>query len=320
MHAFSSLPHPATEPCLFSANEQVVGKNLEALAQHNNGFINVEGPLTNAQIMGIAGELGIATAPVLRQTGSRQATNIKGIRLAQLDFDNTWSIAEALQHDIYMRAGIGLHTTDSHGQPQGHLTPHQIRTLPPEQMAVLESRVGEPMERFRILLRLQDLLPAAKITDFYNGLFVCFPMADRSCKDSSRVFFGCKGAAVCLDNPDAIPLPSEVVEELVALGRQQRASLPRSGQQYSYGQTAGGLRLTPKGYEPVRQNLCIRLTDGTVTSTDILKQSMSAGYANRQPCFSPFRQDKHPSCFLQLDDAGRLYLIDSATQAKYMWF
>lgn len=316
MDAFSTITRTSAEPCLFSVNEQVVGKNLKALAQHNNGFINVEAPLTNVQIMGVVGELGFATSSVLSQSGSRHGSNIKGIRLAQLDFDNTWSIAEALRHDIYIQAGIGLHTTDSHGQPQKHLTPQQIQTLPLEQMEVVESRIGEPMERFRIILRLEELLPEAQIADFYSGLFICFPMADRSCKDSSRVFFGSRNATVCLDNPDAIPLPVEVVQELVAIGRQQRPSRRRNS-----GRLPSSIpHRTSKDYQIVGQRLPIRLTDGTHTTTDALMGSMSAGYANRLPCFSPFRQESHPSCFLQLDDAGHLYLYDSAIPAKYMWF
>lgn len=300
----------------FSINQGLIGKPKSSVGFHNSNFENVPDCITDQEIMAILGEAGVAVAPVLREDGSRTGNNVLGLRLAMLDFDNTWSIDDAMQDDIYRQGSIGLYSTPSHGKIQPELAGAQLKGLPPEQITVLQDRVGLPMERFRMVFRLEHLLPVDDIADFFAGLFVCFPMADRSCGDRSRMFYGSPNATICHYNPNAIHLPQTVAQELVQVGASNRTTNDRS----SNGMAVSAGLITPRGYQMVRSNVLIHLTKGRYADSDTLKRTMASGYAGRLPCFSPFRPDRSPSCFVQKDNDGHLYLFDSATQAKYMWF
>lgn len=306
--------------CIFSLNERVVGKDVERLRQHNDAFVNVRDTLTPAQILDVCAGFGFATASVLKEDGNRAGVNVTGIRVAQLDFDNTWAVAEATEHPLYLDYAIGLYSTASHGKEQEDLPDSKTATMSDAQAAAIRSRVGKPMERFRLVFALSEQLPSAQMSAFYAGLFAEFPMADTSCKDMARLFFGSKDAAIRIDNPVARRIEPDKVEALIATGQSSQPTLVSHLRKTQAMQvtTEGGRPAMSRGaVEKFRQNLIVVLADGEVTTCKDLRNQMKPGYENRLACFSPFRQERSPSAFVKRDMVGRLYFYDSTARKTY---
>ena len=307
--------------CIFSVNEHIAGKDLIALRKNNANFLNVLDTLSDTHIMDACAWLGLATAAVLRTDGNRTGSNVDGIRVAQLDFDNTWSVEKAMAHPMYADYCIGIYSTPSHGKVQGPVTDDKAGTMPPEQAAVLRERVGKPMVRFRMVFVLEDLLVAEQVSAFYAGLFTHFPMADDSCKDSARMFFGSPQAEIRHDNPSARRMGSCLVNELIQQGHGKstsiRARICASAAQIGAHRTVSGKGSSQFAFS---ENAMIILANGTVTDCNWLVANLGTGYEHRVACISPFRHEKNPSAFVTKDEGGRLRIYDTAAKTAYLYF
>lgn len=306
--------------CLFSVNMRIVGKDANGLKYHNDEFRNVLDTLMPGHILDVCAWHGLATSAVLKQDGNRARGNVAGVRVAQLDFDNTWTVTEAIDHPFYLDYGIGLYTTPSHGLVQDALSDGKAETMDDQQAAVIRGRVGEPMTRFRLVFVLEELLPAEHVQDFYCGLFALFPMADTSCKDAARLFFGCRDAEIRIDNSAARRIEPAQVSALIAVGQQQRnrQALIRPASVVSAPSVGGRSRVSSRSnVEWVRQDVQVVLANGEVTSCRDLQTRMRTGYENRLSCFSPFRNERSPSAFVTMDETRRLFFYDSAACKAY---
>lgn len=306
--------------CIFSVNTSVVGKDVEAVRRNNQGFRNVLDTLSFEHILDVCAVLGYATSTVLKEDGNRIRQNVAGLRVAQLDFDNTWSLEDALAHPFYQRYGIGLYSTPSHGKVQSDISNEKAETLTLEQATVVKLRVGQPMVRFRLVFVLEELLPASEISAFYGGLFETFPMADRSCRDAARLFFGSAHAKVRIDNPASRRICRDQTLALLAIGRavvpQMAHSRPAIGSVISSSicKLSGSSR---SSVEWVRDDFPVVLANGEVTNCLGLQAKMKPGYDHRLSCFSPFRDERRPSAFVTMDEARRLFFYDMAARKAY---
>lgn len=308
--------------CIFSLNDRIIGKDLDALRYHNDSFTNVRDSLRPEQILDVCAGLGFATAAVLKQDGKRSGGNVAGIRVAQLDFDNTWTVEAATDHPLYKDYAIGLYSTPSHGRMQEVLPDSKASTMSDEQAAVIRSRAGHPMVRFRIVFVLSELIPAERVSPFYAGLFKRFPMADVSCRDAARLFFGSPEAVVRIDNPHArsmgMPLVNTLIEEgqtgaaLSVCKTTMKTTAPVGDREPSSQPVSG----PPERFN---KNLIVVLASGEVTTCKELRMRMMPGYENRLACFSPFRPENRPSAFVQRDAMGRLYFHDTTARKSYAY-
>lgn len=297
---------------LMSVNQSVVGKSLPALKAHNEDFVNVLDVLDNEDIMDIVSAHGFATASILKENGNRDGDNVVGARVFQLDFDNTWTIEEAVQHELFDYC-IGIYTTPSNGKNQDPLTDDQRKKMQKSHIAEIEKRVNQPMSRFRMVFVAEDVIPAQDMRDFYIGLFQLFPMADDSCKDSARLFFGSKNADERYDNPAAKRMDKELVEMLINLGKEINTDA-----KYEFG-TGNGVAAGVVQGNRFHGNIRIMMGNRKVTDADTLLASMPKGYNNRKPCFSPFRSEKNPSAWLMRTDHGYLVINDTASGQRYVY-
>ncbi|WP_265947802.1 hypothetical protein [Dechloromonas sp. A34] len=307
---------------IFSLNEQIIGKDLERLKRYNNSFVNVRDTLAPTQIMDVCADFGFATAAVLKEDGKRTGENVAGIRVAQLDFDNTWTVEEATEHPLYQDYAIGLYSTPSHGKVQDDLPDSKAVIMSDAQAAAIRTRVGQAMVRFRLVFVLSEQLPAVRVPAFYAGLFAEFPMADVSCRDRARMFFGSPNAVVRIDNPFARRMDKERVDALVVVG-QASSSLPACKPVKKPAAQAvddSSPSEMPNGQpERFNKNLIVILANGEVTTCKDLRKRMKSGYENRLACFSPFRQENRPSAFVQRDAMGRLYFNDTTARKSYAY-
>lgn len=308
--------------CIFSLNERIVGKDVEGLRQHNDAFVNVHDTLTPTQILDVCAGFGFATAAVLKKDGKRTGENVDGIRVVQLDFDNTWTISEATTHPLYQDYAIGLYSTPSHGKLQDVLPDSKAMIMSEAQAAVIRSRVGQQMIRFRLVFVLEEFLPVEHVSAFYAGLFTMFPMADVSCRDGARLFFGSPDSVVRIDNPSARRMDKDRVEAFVAAGMTTEVfQAAKAVKQVTASRATNPSRaeIPSSSAERFNTNLIVMLTDGEVTTCKELQRKMRPGYENRVSCFSPFREEQRPSAFVKKDESGRLYFYDTAIRKTYVF-
>jgi len=297
---------------LFAINPRVVGKDLKALRFHNDGFKNVVDVLDGETIFDLIAGHGFATTSILKEDGNREGSNVLGAKVVQLDFDNTWDIEGAMKHPLYKDYCIGIYTTSSDGKNQVPIAENERYKLDPLHVSIIESRVGQPQIRFRMVFIVENMICENDIKSFYTGLFKSFPLADDSCKDSARLFFGSKNARIIIINSNARPMEAEMIDTFIKEGSKGSVTSKNSGIYTS----TDFISLKSKIFY---DNHMIKMAGGNVTDCESLVISLLEGYENRQPCFSVFRNEKNPSSFVQKTKFGDLRFYDSASNESFIY-
>ncbi len=170
-----------------SVNKFVIGKDKEAIRYNNNKFINQE--LTIQEIANLINK-GYATYYYIKGYNiERNSSNFDCCDIIWIDIDNGMTIEEAKENDFIKKFASIFYTTSNH-------TPQQHRF-----------RIG-----FVLPQTIDNYFMAKKTI---KGLLKKFPMADKSCSDLARIFFGSINS-----NPEILGnmLDEETVKELQELG------------------------------------------------------------------------------------------------------
>ncbi len=169
-----------------SVNRHIVGKDISAIARHNDGFLNMT--LTLDEVAGVF-QLGWAVAHVLK--GARRTENVVSAGFLAVDVDGGLTIQEALA-DPFTQAYAGLlYTTASH-------TPKAPRF-----------RIFFPLEA-ALTDRDEIRLAQVGISMRYGG--------DLAATDAPRLFAGNEDCCVEMIGK---ALPAAEVEKLIQLGREK---------------------------------------------------------------------------------------------------
>ena len=140
---------------------------------------------------------GYPYAPALKQDGHRHSDNFQSCSVAFVDIDHGMSIEEIQDDRLYKRYGSGFYTTASH---------------------------TDDNPRFRILFCLEKPITSAEdMTLLYKALIRYYgtEVADKTCKDPCRQFYGSINAAQ-KEMTDRI-LPASVVNKLIKKQREREA-------------------------------------------------------------------------------------------------
>lgn len=289
-----------------SYNQFIVGKSqLENNYMNNFNYRNIPAVEADAEfLMELLGVAGFATTYVLKDEDiGRKGGNVAGGRVFQLDFDNTWSIADAKADVFYQAYGIGIYSSASFGKTQEQPDEKKLKTVPEHQRAVILSRVGLPKQNFRIVFQTESFIQAELITPFLLGMFELFPMADVSCKDTGRMFYGSPNAAICEVNHGVL-IDDETVKTLIMQGMKDLHDETHvESHAIARDSTAG--------------ELSIKLASGRYTNTTCLFAQLRLN--EKKVCYSPFRQEHAPSAVLWKKEKG-IFIFDSGTREKQFVF
>lgn len=320
----------------FSLNKHIVGKNKNTVtyvrpdgrqvtmlewaafknkAQNYTCFQEVDDRVryveaSRAQVIDLVAVKGYATGYLLKDDSLPKkrtvAANTAAAGMMMLDFDNTWSMQEAMQHPWWKKAWFA-YTTPSFGKLQEELTNDSKLLLPAHQVEAIQAGVGKPKRNFRLVFRFEQLLPVEDIKLVGSGFMSIFNMADISCTDAARIIFGCVNAVVEMPEVE-YRLTAQDVAELKLLGEKWLQN--EKGKTVTF--QARDAKLADG-----EVNHTITLADGAQWTVQELIESMPVGW--KEACFSPFRTELHPSAFVRILDSGDLFAYDSGSATKYIW-
>ena len=294
-------------PYCCSINSRLIGK--ADIAKANKSFKNAsDRHLTNQLLFEVKTVAGYAIGPILiddtAQGSGRTSKNVLGTRIFELDFDNTYSVDEAMTHPLWDYC-VGLYSTPSFGKTQEEIT--LSKALPGHQFDKVKSRVGKPKNNFRMIFRFESMVEAQDITPVYATFYKLFPQLDVSCSDTARLFYGSENAEVAIFNENSALIDDELMALFIkAKGR------PKVSQEVLPERLDGGLM--PNDREVFTDNVNIRLQSGGTIDCETILKTKPIGW--KQSCHSPFRQDRKASAFATITDYGQLLVFDSADRSK----
>lgn len=176
----------------YGANFQVIGKTDPQKLSHAEAFQPVKGSLGDLAIH--IGK-GYPWMPALLDKGARRWQQFANhAELLAIDIDQGMSIDQALQHPfIAAYCGLGIESSSS--------TPEH--------------------QKFRLVFRLPEAVTDWQIIRICNRYLIeLLGVADPSCKDASRFFFGGLGRSPFLLNESAA-LPADFVQQAIAWHTEQ---------------------------------------------------------------------------------------------------
>ena len=291
--------------------------NQALLATSTDADGNVRfGEVTRSDVIKLIAHHGYATAYILKddtlKKGRSRGDNTLGARVLMVDFDNTWSIEDAMQHPWWSKVWFA-YTTPSFGGIQKPLEDDEAVKLPANQLEALQSQVGLPKRNFRLVFRLHRFITKEELVEVMAGLMDVFPQADRSCIDDARIFFGTVRGRVehptaeyRLTEADIKDLKGRAAGWREAHGRETKARIAKvaSTAANADGVFDGDTEFT--------------LDDGSRWTAKELLESKPLGW--KQGCFSIFRPERNPSAFvIRWADTGNLFTYDSGSELKHTW-
>ena len=319
---------------MFSINKSIIGKDksintwtdkdgkersMMAWAQHKNKFQNFKGemrevngkigkaPMTRDLAIEYIAKKGYATGFVLKddqlEKGRTMGSNTKEANIFMVDFDNTWSLEEAMQHPWWNKVWFA-YGTPSYGAIQQELTDQDLLKLPKIQADAIQKMVGQPKRNFRLVFKFSETVTAARIENVGRGFLSLFPLADASCKDLARIMFGAVNARV--EMPQEYELTKDEILILESKGKEWADTNAKT-----YIHTVNGT-----ASKSAADGTTIKLHDGTVYTIDELL-NMQPGW--KQACYSPFREETNPSAFVSILQNGAVFSFDSGSNEKHIW-
>jgi hypothetical protein len=175
-----------THPCIqYGANSKIVGKTEPQNLSYAGAFQPVKGSLGD-----LAAHIGkgYPWMPAILDKGARRyQQHANYAELLAVDIDKGMSIDQALQHP-FIAAHCGLAIESSSSSPEQH--------------------------KFRLVFRLPQAITDWRLIRACNQYLIeLLGVADRSCKDASRFFFGGLNRSPFLLN-EAAMLPADFIEKV----------------------------------------------------------------------------------------------------------
>ena len=324
--------HYTQNQYLFSMCSAIIGKDstpkhsyidkngtevfMTDFAKYRNSFINVGKPKltliddvgklmpwTRKDIVNTIAVNGYAIAYIRKDDsifkGRSLGSNTLGTHIVMLDFDNTCSIDEVMQHSWWDKSYFA-YATPSFGAMQNALAEDKIATLPENHVLEINKVVGQPKRNFRLVFRTHRMLTPDEIKPLNKGLHSLFPLADPATSDLGRMFFGCKDAPFVEMPFDEYVLTENDIKQLISLGQVHTPI----GRVSSNNETHAISNLNMQSM--------FKLSDGTfVLAEDIWNQPIKTKYA----CFAINRHESNPSAFIMRNE-NYVFYFDSGTCEK----
>jgi hypothetical protein len=301
------------------------GRTMQKWATYKNRFTNysslkvveaedgtiVRAPVSRDDLIDLIAVKGYATAYALKddtlKKGRSLGANTLHACVFMLDFDNTWDIEDAKQHPWWDKVCFA-YTTPSYGAEQGPLDENDLVKLPSHQYDAIAAQVGKPKRNFRLVFRFDHPIDVATLLKVARGFVQLFPMADTSCIDDARIFFGNKKARVEVPSGEPYHLNMDDITHLCTLGAQWQAEHPeRERKRLAQIRTTNPTLHTTGS---IAADTPIQLVDGSTTTVKEVLESRPLGW--KMACFSPFRNEHEPSAFIsRFADSGDVLVYDS---------
>lgn len=328
---------------LFSLNTKIIGKDKsletfvtkegqsitrEKWVGYKNRFVNYSGsstlgmddegnavmlPMSRKLAVHLIAERGYATAYILKddtlKKGRSLGHNTLGARMLMVDFDNTWSIEDAMAHSWWPKVWFA-YTTPSFGALQDLIKDADRVKLPANQLAVVEQLVGMPKRNFRLVFKLARFISDKEILDAQAGMMSIFPMADQSCIDDARIFFGAIKGRVEMPEVEA-ELSIEDIDLLCKAGgpwREEHDKIDRA-------RTTRAMADSTVATGDFGSSTVFTLASGEQLTLEQIFLEKPFGW--KEACYSIFRPENNPSCFVsRFADNGNVFVYDSGASLK----